>query len=64
MLIPADSEVCPVCAFQGALDVGHETVELNVAPTPSLPALRFDHYQILTRADAHALFCHLVAGLR
>ena len=53
--IPEGSEICPVCAFQGALDVGHETVELNVDSTPSLSASRFDHYQINTREDGTPL---------
>jgi hypothetical protein len=50
-MIPAGSELCPVCALRGALGNGHETVELNVDATPSLSAIRFDHYQILTRED-------------
>ena len=55
MVIPADSEICPVCALRGALDTGHETVELNVESTPSLSAFRFEHYQILTREDGTRL---------
>jgi serine/threonine protein kinase/tetratricopeptide (TPR) repeat protein len=54
-MIPAGAEVCPVCALRGALAKEHETVELNVRPAPSLSALRFDHYQILTREDGTAL---------
>jgi hypothetical protein len=54
-MIPADSVVCPVCALREALDKGHETVELSVDPTPPLPALRFDHYQVLTREDGTPL---------
>jgi serine/threonine protein kinase len=54
-MIPADSVVCPVCALRGALDKGHETVELNVDPTPSPPALRFDHYQVPMREDGTPL---------
>jgi hypothetical protein len=51
VVIPEGSEVCPVCAYQGALDVGHETVELNVDSTPSLSGFRFEHYQLITRED-------------
>jgi hypothetical protein len=43
--------MCPVCALRRALDEGHETVELNVDPSPSLSALQFDHYQIITQED-------------
>jgi tetratricopeptide (TPR) repeat protein len=50
-----DSAMCPVCALRGALDEGHETVELNAEPTPSLSASRFDHYQINTREDGTPL---------
>ena len=53
--VPAGLDFCPVCAFRGALDERNETVELNRAPTPSLPALRFDHYQILSREDGAPL---------
>jgi transcription termination factor Rho len=53
--VPADADFCPVCALRGALDVGNETVELNVASALSLPALRFDHYEIVTRADGTPL---------
>jgi serine/threonine protein kinase/tetratricopeptide (TPR) repeat protein len=54
-IVPAGSEVCPVCALRGALDEGQETVELNVDLTPSLSELRFEHYQILTREDGTPL---------
>jgi tetratricopeptide (TPR) repeat protein len=50
-----DSALCPVCALRGALHDGHETVELKFDPTPSLSALRFDHYQSLTREDGTPL---------
>jgi serine/threonine protein kinase len=53
--VPVDAGFCPVCALRGALDVGNATVELSVAPAPSLSALRFDHYEILTRADGSPL---------
>jgi hypothetical protein len=51
VVIPADGVLCPVCALRGALDVGHETVELNVDSTPSLAGSRFEHYQLITRED-------------
>jgi hypothetical protein len=54
-IISVGAEVCPVCALRGALDKKHETVELNVSPAPSLSALQFDHYQILTREDGTPL---------
>jgi serine/threonine protein kinase/RNA polymerase subunit RPABC4/transcription elongation factor Spt4/cytochrome c-type biogenesis protein CcmH/NrfG len=54
-IIPAGSEVCPVCALRGALEKGRDTVELDIDPTPSLSALRFDHYQVLTREDGTPL---------
>src|SRR6202008_2607938 len=50
-VIPAGSEVCPVCALRGALDDARETSEFDVDPTHSSPASRFDHYQLLTRGD-------------
>jgi hypothetical protein len=50
-VIPAGSEVCPVCALRGALDDARETSEFDVDPTHSSPASRFDHYQLLTRED-------------
>jgi hypothetical protein len=37
--------------LQAALGVGEETAELNLDPIPSLSALRFDHYQVLTQED-------------
>jgi serine/threonine protein kinase len=52
--IPAGLDFCPVCAFRGALDA-RETSELHVEPTNSLPAFRFEHYQILTREDGTPL---------
>jgi len=55
VVIPADGVPCPVCALRGALDVGHETVELNVDSTPSLAGSRFDHYEILIREDGTPL---------
>jgi serine/threonine protein kinase len=55
MVIPSDSEICPVCALRGALDKGHETVELSVDPTPLSLEFRFEHYQILTRGDGTPL---------
>jgi hypothetical protein len=55
VVIPADGVLCPVCALRGALDVGHETVELNVDWTPSLAGSRFDHYEILIREDGTPL---------
>jgi serine/threonine protein kinase len=54
-MIPEGSEICPVCALRGALDVGHETVELNVDSTSSLSGFRFDHYEILMREDGRPL---------
>jgi hypothetical protein len=53
-VIPAGSEVCPVCALRGALDEARETSEFDVDPTPSSPASRFDHYDLLTKADGTA----------
>src|SRR6201993_5183259 len=53
--VPAGLDFCAVCEFRGALGARNETVELNRAPTPSLPALRFDHYQILSREDGAPL---------
>src|SRR6201987_295995 len=53
--VPSGFDFCPVCALRGALDVGNETVELNIAPALSPPALRFDHYEIVTRADGTPL---------
>jgi tetratricopeptide (TPR) repeat protein len=50
-IIAADSEFCPICAFRAALDRGSETVYLKISPSPSLSALRFEHYQILTQED-------------
>ena len=46
-----DSAMCPVCALRGALEQGQETVELKPDLTPAPAALRFDHYQVLTRED-------------
>jgi hypothetical protein len=46
-----DRELCPVCALRIALDKGHEAVELTIDPTASLPALRFDHYELLKHED-------------
>ncbi len=54
-VVPAGSEVCPICALRGALDEGQETAELNVDLTPLLSELRFEHYQILTREDGTPL---------
>jgi hypothetical protein len=53
--VPVDADFCPVCALRGALAVGNATVELNVGPALSLPALRFDHYEIVTQADGTPL---------
>jgi Protein kinase domain len=55
VVIPADGVLCPVCALRGALDLGHETVELNVDSTPPLSESRFDHYQIITQEDGTPL---------
>jgi len=49
--IPAGLDLCPVCALRGALDDARETSELDVEPTNSSSASRFDHYQLLTRED-------------
>src|ERR1700751_2850193 len=54
-MIPEGSEICPVCALRGALDMGQETAELNIDPTPSSSAFQFEHYQILTREDGTPL---------
>jgi len=54
-LVPDDSALCPVCALRGAFNKGHETIELNVDPTPLLSASRFDHYQLLTGEDGTPL---------
>jgi serine/threonine protein kinase len=53
--VPIDVDFCPVCALRGALNEGNETIELNVAPTTSLSALQFDHYQILSRENEKPL---------
>jgi serine/threonine protein kinase len=53
-VIPAGSEICPVCALRGALDEARETSEFDVDPTHSSPASRFDHYDLLTKADGTA----------
>jgi serine/threonine protein kinase/tetratricopeptide (TPR) repeat protein len=50
-LLADDSAYCPVCALRAALEQGQETVELKLDLTPSPAALRFDHYQVLTRED-------------
>jgi predicted ATPase len=55
MVIPTDSKICPVCALRGALDMGHETAELNIDSTPSSSAFQFEHYQILAREDGTPL---------
>jgi serine/threonine protein kinase/tetratricopeptide (TPR) repeat protein len=55
LIVPAGSEVCPICALRSALDEGQETAELNVDLTPSLSGLRFEHYQILQREDGTPL---------
>jgi hypothetical protein len=55
-VIPAGSEVCPVCALRGALDDARETSEFDVDPTHSSSASRFDHYQLLTREAVGTLF--------
>jgi tetratricopeptide (TPR) repeat protein len=52
---PAGLGFCGVCALRLALDEGNETVEMSVAPTPSVSALRFDHYQVVMREDGTAL---------
>jgi serine/threonine protein kinase/predicted ATPase len=48
-IIPAGSEGCPVCALRGALDEACHTSELDAGLPHSVSALRFEHYQILTR---------------
>ena len=48
-IIPAGSESCPVCALRGALDEACHTTELDAGLLHSVSALRFEHYQILTR---------------
>ena len=53
--VPTGVGICPVCAFRGALEEGPETLELSINPTLSPTALRFDHYQILTREDGTPL---------
>jgi serine/threonine protein kinase/predicted ATPase len=53
-VIPAGSELCPVCALRGALDEARETSEFDVDPTHSSPASRFDHYELLAKADGTA----------
>jgi serine/threonine protein kinase len=53
--VPAGIDFCPVCALRGALEEGHETVELDVDPNSSLLASRFDHYELLTRQDGTLL---------
>jgi hypothetical protein len=53
--VPVGLDFCPVCALRGALDDARETSELDVGPTHSSPASRFDHYQLLTREDGTPL---------
>jgi serine/threonine protein kinase/predicted ATPase len=53
--IPVGLELCPICAFRGLLDDGHQTIEGTLDPAPSLSAFRFDHYQILTQEDGTPL---------
>jgi serine/threonine protein kinase/tetratricopeptide (TPR) repeat protein len=54
-LLADDSPYCPVCALRGALGAGRETLELDIEPTPSLSAFRFEHYQVLAREDGTPL---------
>jgi serine/threonine protein kinase/tetratricopeptide (TPR) repeat protein len=54
-LLADDSPYCPVCALRGALDAGRETLESDIESTPSSPALRFEHYQVLAREDGTPL---------
>ena len=50
-VIPAEREVCPICALRGALGDEHETSELAADPTPLPSEPRFEHYEVLTRED-------------
>ena len=54
-IIPADSEFCPVCALRGAVDDAGETSPLSFDLSRSSSALRFDHYEILTRENGTPL---------
>jgi hypothetical protein len=47
MLISAADDLCPVCALRGALSAGHDVSD----SPPSLSELRFEHYEVQTRAD-------------
>ena len=49
--VPVGLDFCPVCAFRGALEEARETSELNVVSAHSPPRSRFDHYELLTRAN-------------
>jgi serine/threonine protein kinase len=48
-------DLCPVCAFRGALAVEDGTDELIVDPNAESPKSRFEHYQLLTGQDGEPL---------
>ena len=47
MLISTANDRCPVCALRGALSDDHDVGD----SPPSLSELRFEHYEVQTRAD-------------
>jgi predicted Ser/Thr protein kinase len=49
--IPAATDVCPICALQGALKDNHLVGESAVDMPPSASTLRFEHYEVLTREN-------------
>ena len=53
--VPASLDFCPVCALRSAVDDAGETIQFDVEFSHSMPAVRFDHYEILTRDDGTPL---------
>jgi tetratricopeptide (TPR) repeat protein len=53
--VPVSLDFCPVCALRSAVDDAGETIQFDVEFSHSAPALRFDHYKILTREDGTPL---------
>jgi hypothetical protein len=51
---PFTGELCPVCVLRGALG-NEQTVSQSVGPTLAPSELRFEHYEVLTRADGTPL---------
>jgi serine/threonine protein kinase/tetratricopeptide (TPR) repeat protein len=48
-------EICPVCAFRGALEQERETREFKLDPIPSPSEVRFGHYELAQREDGTPL---------